>query len=112
MKVKPLPDGCLPTELQIYQHFLHLEKVKIESGEWNNYTSLITKAKLVSLGISEQWDKTSIPHEDWSGRKGKRVERLITSVRNFKKGRNVDIYTKFGKLFSTMATNLGLLTIL
>ena len=48
VEAQPLPDNSLPTELQIDQYFLHLEKVKIESKEWNNITSLIAKAKFVS----------------------------------------------------------------
>ena len=103
VEASPLPEDVLPTELQVYQHCLHLEQVKVKSGEWNKNTPLTTKAKCVAQSISEQWGKTSIPHNDWSGRKTNRVERLITSVRNFKKNfkkeKDVDIEVKFGKLF-------------
>ena len=63
-----------------------------------------TKTKCVAQSISDLSDKTSIPHDDWSGRKAvSRVERLIASVRNFKKNfkkkRDADIQVKFGQLF-------------
>ena len=98
VEAKPFPDDGLPTELQIYQHFLHLDKVKIKSGP-TIYTPLLTKAKCVASSISEKWDKTQIPHLDWSGRREKRVECLITSIRLAKKAKEVDIYGKYGKLF-------------
>ena len=107
VEAKPLPENVLPTELQVYQHFLHLEQHKMKSGEWTNHTPLTTKARSVALGISTQWNKTSIPHMDLSGKNTVRVERLITSVRNFqknlnlnlKRGKDVDIQVKFQKLF-------------
>ena len=100
VEAKQLPDEGLPTVLQIYQPFLHLEKVNIKSGEWKRTgTTLNTKAQCVAQSICDHWDKTHIPHEDLSGEKAIQVERWITSVRNLKKGRNVDIFEKFGKLF-------------
>ena len=103
MEAKPLPDDVLPTELHVYQHFLHLEQEKKESGEWTNYTSLTTKARSVAKCVSDQWDKTTIPHVDWSGRQAVlQVERLVTNVRNykknFKKGKSLDLKVKFGTL--------------
>ena len=63
-------------------------------------TPLATKAKFVASSIAEQWDKCSIPHEGLSGRKTElKVERLISRVRDFKKGRDADILGKFGKIF-------------
>ena len=100
---KPLPEDGLPTELQVYQHFLHIDEEKNKSGEWKRGrcgTNLAAKAKCVALSVSEQWNKTTIPQEDWSTRKsGLKVERLIGSVRNFKKGRGTDIQDQFGKLY-------------
>ena len=65
----------------------------MKSREWIRIgTTLTEKSKWVALSVSEQWKKTNIPHEDCSTRNsGKRVELLITSVRNFKKGRGVDM---------------------
>ena len=54
------PENVLPTELQVYQHFLHLEQVKMKSGEWTNYTPLTSKARSVAMSISSQWDKTNV----------------------------------------------------
>ena len=73
----------------------------MKSREWIRIgTTLTEKSKWVALSVSEQWKKTNIPHEDCSTRNsGKRVELLITSVRNFKKGRGVDMNVQFGKLF-------------
>ena len=100
VEAKPIPDDVLPTELQVYQHYLYLDEVKKKSGEWNRKTPLATKAKVVASSIAEQWDKCSIPHEGLSGRKTElKVERLISRVRDFKKGRDEDILGKFGKIF-------------
>ena len=83
VEAKPLPDDVLPTELQVYQHFLHLEEEKMKSREWKKNTPLATKARSVAVCISDQWDKTTIPLVDLSGKKAVRVERLVTSVRNY-----------------------------
>ena len=108
VEAKPLPENVLPTELQVYQHFLHLEQVKMKSGEWTNYTPLTSKARSVAMSISSQWDKTSIPYMDLSGKNAVRVERLITSVRNYKKkGKDVDLKVKFGTLFDIARCKCG-----
>ena len=57
LEAKPLPDGVLPTELEVYQYFLHFVEVKIKYGERKRI------CKFVAPGISEQWDKSQIPHE-------------------------------------------------
>ena len=73
LEAKPLPD-VLPTELQVFQHCLYLEQVKVESGEWTKNTPLSTKAKYVAMDISEQWDKSSIPYEELSGKNAVKME--------------------------------------
>ena len=62
--------------------------------------------------VSDQWDKTTIPHVDWSGRQAVlQVERLVTNVRNykknFKKGKSLDLKVKFGNLFDIARCKCG-----
>ena len=54
----PLPDDTLPTELQIYQHYLYLNELKIESAELKKSTPLplSEKVKFVISDVAAQWD--------------------------------------------------------
>ena len=93
----PLPDDILPTEIQIYQHYLYLLEVKSESGEWNNFTPLEEKVKILISDVAAQWDKTGIPH-DLSEKRGRlRIESVISRIRKLK-GRDEKILEKFQNL--------------
>ena len=103
VEAKQLPDDVLPTELQIFQHYLHLRKVKTESGEWHTKVSMATRAKALMPDIAAVWSNFGIPHH-LSGRKGEqRVERLLSRFQDFMKNINKknddEIVANFGKLF-------------
>ena len=75
----------LPTESEIYQHYLHLKVVKESSGEWLSNVPLSTKIKYMTEDVKEIWNKTSIPHQ-LEGRKGeKKVSALIKKVKKLSK---------------------------
>ena len=38
LEAKPLPNDGLPTNLEVYQHFLPTDELKIKSGEHWNFT--------------------------------------------------------------------------
>ena len=78
IEAKCLPDDGLPTELQIYQHYLYYQKAKSESGEWSRNHSMKAKAEAVLLDVANQWNKTSIPHNLPGRKELQRVERLIS----------------------------------
>ena len=105
LEAKLLPDDILPTELEIYQHYLHLCEIKKESGEWQlsgrAATSLKTKAQVVMSDVAEQWKKTPIPHDFQEKKVLLRVEYLIEKIRNFTKNPRTDeeIRAKFDNFF-------------
>ena len=110
IEAKPLPDDGLPTELQIYQHYLHLWEVNSNSGKWQKQTPLATKAEAVLADVANQWNKTGIPH-DLPGKRYflQQIESLIKNdglVRKFikvPKGQYrkswESIVARFGNLF-------------
>ena len=57
-----LKDDSLPTELDVYHHFLYLNNVKCSSGDWKQITDLSVKAKCVRDDVAAIWDRSSIPH--------------------------------------------------
>ena len=79
-----LPEDVLPTEMQVFQHYLYQKKVKMESKEWNRFMPLSVKAKTVFEDVAYVWNKSGIPHslEGWKGEL--RVERLLSKM-NVKK---------------------------
>ena len=90
-----LPEDVLPTEIQVFQHYLYL---KTDSGKCPKNAKMNTMAKLILPDIVNVWNKTGIPFT-LEGRNGEsRVQRLISQVSNllhkkaFEKG-------KFDKLF-------------
>ena len=65
---------------------MHLDEGKIKSGEWKHIANpLTTKAKFVASSISEQWEKSLIPHEDLTRKNSIKVEHLISKIRTFKR---------------------------
>ena len=95
----PLPDDTLPTELQIYQHYLYLNELKIESGEWKKSTPLplAEKVKFVISDVAAQWDQTDIPHELSERSRKDCVGRVITRIKKLK-GRDEKILEGFENL--------------
>ena len=57
-----LRGDVLPTEIQIYNHFLFLIQQKCSTGDWKNNTPLSTKANAVFNDVSVIWDSTAIPN--------------------------------------------------
>ena len=80
-----LRGDVLPTEGDIYRHYLQMLSSKVASGEWHCRTPLSTKVKSVTEDVAQVWDKTPIPH-NLEGREGeRRVMAVITKVRDLDK---------------------------
>ena len=84
-----LRDDILPTELDIYKHYLYLNAVRVRSGEWKQHTSLSEKVKFVGSEVAAIWDRTGIPHA-LSGKCKVRAkwEKRVTTI--IIKGRNLN----------------------
>ena len=67
-----LRDDVLPTELQIYNHFLYLNNLKCASGDWKHNTDLSMKAKSVREDVGSIWDRSGVPH-GLNSKKGKKL---------------------------------------
>ena len=59
---KRLRDDILPTELDIYHHFIVLRNEKIASGEWSKFTTMAVRLKAVMVDVCRLWNRTAIPH--------------------------------------------------
>ena len=80
-----LRDDVLPTELDVYHHYLHLNNVKYASGDWNQGTNLSVKVKCVSEDVGELWGRTGIPHF-LNNREGeRRIQNIIMKSRKLNK---------------------------
>ena len=76
-----LRGDVLPTELEIYNHYLY----KCASGDWTKNTELLVRVQSVREDVSSIWDKTGIPH-GLHGREGKkRIQSLIFKGRKMNK---------------------------
>ena len=62
MTGKALGLNVLPTRLEVYQHYLHLNKVKISSGEWKQNIPVKEKVKYLTNDIAKVWDMAGMPH--------------------------------------------------
>ena len=80
-----LRGDSLPTEHQIYNHFLYLIDENSTNGEWTKTTSFPVKVRAVLSDIKRIWDKTSIPHilNDRLGEK--KLTSLLTKCKNLTK---------------------------
>ena len=47
-----LREGILPTELEIYKHYLYLNSEKLNTREWTTNTPLTKKVKLLMADVS------------------------------------------------------------
>ena len=80
-----LQEDILPTELDIYKHYLYLNNVKGPVGDWKQNTPMIVKVRSVRDEVGEIWDRSGIPH-DCLGRTGeKRIMNLVTRCKAMNK---------------------------
>ena len=76
-----LRDDVLPTELDIYKHYLYLSSVNGAAGDWKQNTSISTKVQCVRDDVAVLWNRSGIPH-DCGGRLGeKRVMNLVNKCK-------------------------------
>ena len=81
----PLREDVLPTELDLYNHYLHLNNVKSASGDWKKCTLLCAKVKCVAEDLGEIWGRTGIPH-CLNNREGeRRIQNIILKCRKLNK---------------------------
>ena len=73
-----LREDVLPTELEIYKHYLYLNAEKIDTGEWTTNTPLTKKVKLLMADVSALWSKTGIPFLSVGFQGERRIMALIT----------------------------------
>ena len=93
-----LPDDMLPTEMQVFQHYLYLKKVNTDSKEWPVGMSMTAKVKYILPDIAHVWNKSGIPHT-LEGLAGVvRVQKLISRVSNLLQKKAFE-KEKFDKLF-------------
>ena len=54
-----LRDDILPTELDIYNHFIVLRNEKLSSGEWSKFTPMAVRLTAVMVDVCTLWDRTA-----------------------------------------------------
>ena len=75
----------LPTKLEVYNHYLYLNKEQLVSGEWKQNTKFYEKVRLLRDQVADIWDKTSIPHV-LEGREGlQKVSNLLLKCKDMNK---------------------------
>ena len=80
-----LKEDVLPTDIQIYNHYIHLIQKKCSTGEWKHNTPFLVKARAVCLDVSAVWDRTTISHL-MNTREGERkIITLLNKCKNFTK---------------------------
>ena len=80
-----LKEDVLPTELDIYKHYLYLNAVKIQDRTWVTNTPVSKKAGSVMTDVAAIWSKTGIPF-DLAGYPGeKRIMYVINKGRTLNK---------------------------
>ena len=85
-----LREDILPTELDVYNHYLYLNKVKIENGDWKQNTTTNVKVQCVRSDVAEIWNRSGIPH-DCKGRAGeKRILNLVNKCKNMTKAKAME----------------------
>ena len=57
-KAARLDEDNLPTNLQVFSHYLYLRIEKIQSGEWSPNVTLAEVAKAVASDVAAQWPHT------------------------------------------------------
>ena len=93
MTGKALGLNVLLTRLKVYQHYLHMNELKIGNREWKQNLPVKEKVKCVTKDIATLWDMAGIPH-NLMGKKGdKRVLYLVMKFKeinkvNLKKGQH------------------------
>ena len=101
-EARALRGDVLPTEAEIYKHYLHVQVAKESSGEWHRSVPVSTKIKSITEDVASVWNKTSIPH-NLVGHEGERkVKAVITKV----KGLDKIILSKRGKEFGRSLNQL------
>ena len=76
-----LRGDVLPTELDIYKHYLYLNSLKLETGDWVTNTPLSKKVLHVMNDVAALWRRTGIPF-DLDGFKGeRRILNLVSKGR-------------------------------
>ena len=80
-KLARLDLGNLPTGLQLFSHYLHLQSEKVTSGEWKSNVSQLIVAREVATDLSVQWKKTKIPHSENKIALERQVLRLVQKCR-------------------------------
>ena len=77
-----LKEDVLPTELEIYKHYLYLNTDKLKTGEWTTNTPLTKKVELLMSDVSALWYKTDL----LAGSQGvRRIMALITRCKKMNK---------------------------
>ena len=80
-----LRDDVLPTELDLYNHYLYLNNVKGAAGDWKQNTTISTKVQCVRDDVAAIWNRSGIPH-NCAGRLGeKRIMNLVNKCREMNK---------------------------
>ena len=80
-----LRQDCLPTQRDVYNHYLHLREIKQKSGEWQHNTPQLEQVRALLDDVKRQWDKTQIPHT-LEGRKGEKlIINLLTKTKSLVK---------------------------
>ena len=82
---KKLREDVLPTQADVFNHFLYLREAKTLSGEWSKFTPLSTKLKPVLEDICALWDLTGIPHCLASREGERRLVSLLDKCKNLSK---------------------------
>ena len=80
-----LREDILPTELEIYKHYLYLNSEKLKTGEWTTNTPLAKKVKLLMADVSALWSKTGIPFLLVGFQGERRIMALITRCKKLNK---------------------------
>ena len=92
-----LRDDVLPTELEIYKHYLYLNNEKLAAGEWTTNTPLSKKVELLMVDVSALWHKTGIPFLLAGAQGERRIMALFTRCKKLNKVAMVKRGEKFGQ---------------
>ena len=92
----------LPTKLDIFNHYQHLHKEKLDNGDWSPFTKFHDKVKVVMEDVADIWDKTGIPYS-LSGKKGmSRISKLLIRCKELNKVAFEKRDGDFGEEFKTL----------
>lgn len=82
---KKLRGDILPTELDVYNHFVYLRNEKLSTGEWSKFTPIAARLKPVLQDVCSLWDRTAIPHCLSSSQGERKLASIISKCQNLSK---------------------------